>query len=398
MIDTLKLASKQPMESEFVIIGNAGNRRIKLFQEALARVGQTQARLVRWIDLLNGATDLRDVITPASILRIESPGQNFDVTKALLGAGADVCNEFPDFPRLPLEAIADLQLDKGRLLWPRQWFVGFRRVLLKLDGQLRHAGEHRLMQSIGGIVKMFDKPYCHDFLEKSSISVPPALRALDGVRSFAELSEKLRANNWHRVFMKLAHGSSASGVIAYETNGRRHRATTTVEMVQKDGECLLYNSRRLFIYEDVHQIERLVDALSLHRIHVEQWIPKAGINGKTFDLRVVTIAGRARHVVVRLSRGPMTNLHLLNDRDTADAVRKRMGESAWHEAMTTCERVAACFPDSLYCGIDLLIAVGFQRHAVAEVNAFGDLLPGAMSDGVDTYTAEILAMTALLPC
>lgn len=386
------------MESEFVIIGNPGNRRVKLFQEALARVGHPPALLVRWIDLLNGTVDLREMLAPGSILRIESPGQNFEVTKALLVAGAEVCNEFPDYPRLPLDAIADLQFDKGRILWPRQWFVGFRRVLLKLDLQLRQIAEHRLMQGVGGILKMFDKPYCHDFLQKSSINVPLALGALDGIRSFAELSERLRANHWRRVFIKLAHGSSASGVVAYETNGRRHRATTTVEMVQKNGQCLLYNSRRLFVYEDVHDIERLVNALSMHRIHVEQWIPKAGINGKTFDLRVVTIAGRTRHVVVRLSRGPMTNLHLLNDRDTADAVRQRMGESAWHEAMTTCQRVAACFPDSLYCGIDLLIAVGFQRHAVAEVNAFGDLLPGAMSDGVDTYNAEILAMTALQPC
>jgi hypothetical protein len=77
----------------------------------------------------------------------------------------------------------------------------------------------------------------------------------------------------------------------------------------------------------------------------------------------------------------------------------RMGEEAWHDAMNTCERVAACFPDSLYCGIDLLIAAGFKHHAVAEVNAFGDLLPGTLSEGVDTYTAEILAMTGVLqPC
>ena len=43
-------------------------------------------------------------------------------------------------------------------------------------------------------------------------------------------------------------------------------------------------------------------------------MPKAGLAGHVFDLRVVVIAGRARHAVVRMSRGPMTNLHLLNRR------------------------------------------------------------------------------------
>ena len=43
---------------------------------------------------------------------------------------------------------------------------------------------------------------------------------------------------------------------------------------------------------------------------------------------------------------------------------------------------------------DLLVAAGFRHHAVLEANAFGDLLPGVLSEGVDTYEAEIRAMTA----
>lgn len=33
-------------------------------------------------------------------------------------------------------------------------------------------------------------------------------------------------------------------------------------------------------------------------------------------------------------------------------------------------------PGTLCVGVDLLPAVGWRRFAVAEVNAFGDLLPG----------------------
>jgi hypothetical protein len=53
-----------------------------------------------------------------------------------------------------------------------------------------------------------------------------------------------------------------------------------------------------------------------------------------------------------------------------------------------------CFPGSLYAGIDLLIANGFRKHAILEVNAFGDLLPNVLWNGRDTYTAEIEAVAS----
>jgi hypothetical protein len=48
-----------------------------------------------------------------------------------------------------------------------------------------------------------------------------------------------------------------------------------------------------------------------------------------------------------------------------------------------------CFPRSLHGGVDLLIGTDLRAHAVLEVNAFGDLLPGVTCDGLDTYEAEI---------
>jgi hypothetical protein len=165
-----------------------------------------------------------------------------------------------------------------------------------------------------------------------------------------------------------------------------------VEVVRQGGALRLYNTRRIRVCQDVCQIATLIDALCYHRVHVEHWLPKAGLDNLAFDLRIVVIGGRAQHVVVRQSQSPMTNLHLLNTRGDPDAVRARMGAAAWAAARRTCEQVAACFPASLYAGIDLLIAPDYRRHAVLEVNAFGDLLPGALHDGIDTYTAEVLAL------
>jgi hypothetical protein len=198
----------------------------------------------------------------------------------------------------------------------------------------------------------------------------------------------------HRVFIKLAHGSSGSGVIAYErggANGLRQRAVTTVEMVHQREGVQLYSSRRLRTYTDGVEIKTLIDALCRQRVHVEQWLPKAGFDGRAFDLRVVVTGGRAGHSVVRMSRSPITNLHLLNDRADSEGVRKRMGEQAWRAAMHMCEQAMHSFPNSLHGGVDLLVSTDFRRCSVLEVNAFGDLLPGVEHNGLSTYAAQIEA-------
>ncbi|BAZ17613.1 hypothetical protein NIES4071_94930 [Calothrix sp. NIES-4071] len=58
----------------------------------------------------------------------------------------------------------------------------------------------------------------------------------------------------------------------------------------------------------------------------------------------------------------------------------------------TCEQAAKLFPRSLYCGVDLLILPDWKQHAILEINAFGDLLPGILWNGMDTYTSEVKAM------
>jgi hypothetical protein len=179
--------------------------------------------------------------------------------------------------------------------------------------------------------------------------------------------------------------------VAYQTDGRRHQAATTVEAARRDGELRLYNSRRIRVYRDWREIAELIDALCRHRVHVEQWLPKAGFDNRTFDLRVVVIAGRACHTVARLSQSPMTNLHLLNERGDEDAVRERVGRAAWDAAMRNCELAMECFPGSLYAGVDLLFTPDYRRQVVIEVNAFGDLLPGVFWQGLETYAAELLS-------
>ncbi|HEY7310229.1 MAG TPA: STM4014 family protein [Gemmataceae bacterium] len=374
----------------FVVVGNPGCRRVALFQEALTRCRFPPAVLVPYADLIAGRATLEQVVRPGTVVRLESPGRDFEVERTLLVTGADEADAVGP-TRINRHAAAKLGFDKGRIWYPRQWYLGFRATLRRLDEQLSRCPPHVRMNWPPDIEVLFDKNRCQELFARQGIAVP---RGLGPVHSFDQLHERMRQTGCRRVFVKLAHGSSASGVIAYQTNGARQQALTSVEMVRRQGELRLYNSRRIRRYHKSEEIVELIDGLAREGVRVEAWMPKAGIADHVFDLRIVVIAGQARHVVVRMSRSPMTNLHLLNRRGDLSILLSRMGSEAWQAARRTCEKAAAVFPRSLHLGVDLLVAPGYQRHAVLEGNAFGDLLPDVLSEGRDTYEAEIRAVIA----
>ncbi len=201
-----------------------------------------------------------------------------------------------------------------------------------------------------------------------------------------------------RAFVKLAHGSSASGVLAVETAGPgRVRATTSVE---RDAAGRLFNSLRVRRCTTEREVAAIVDALAPDGLHIERWLPKASQRGRSADLRVLVVAGRATHAVVRTSRSPMTNLHLGGGRGDLDEARAavRAAGGSWTGALDVCERAAACFPGTLSVAVDLLPSTGWRRFAVGEVNAFGDLLPhltglpGSGAEDLDTYATQVVAV------
>lgn len=385
--------NKQPVPLPFVVIGHPTSDRVARFQTALTEAGQPPARIIGYADLIAGRVSLPEVVEPGAVVRIDSPDRDFAVERAILALGAGVADEEGGYDRASHSAITALADVPGAIRFPRQWYLGYRELLRRTASQLADCPPHRLMNHPDEIAIMFDKRRCHALLAENGVAVP---RALGPVRSHEELLARMRESGMSRVFVKLAHGSSASGVVAYQVSGDRHQATTTVELVQAAGKARLFNNRRVRTYRDRREIAALIDALCHHRVHIEQWVPKAGFKGRTFDLRVVVIRGAAQHVVVRLSHHAMTNLHLSGGRTRGrlplEALADRLSPTAWAAARQTCERAMALFPRTVYAGIDLLIAADYRRHAIAEVNAFGDLLFNVWHNGKDTYAAEIAAM------
>ncbi|QNP76115.1 STM4014 family protein [Streptomyces roseirectus] len=347
------------------MIGNPGNRRVTLYTDAVRAAGLPAPRVLAWADVLAaGGADF----APGEVVRLDSPGEHPEVDRVLRGGD-----------------------DPTRVEGSARWYAAFLTALGTLRGGVR-------LDDPDDLAVLFDKRRCHGRLREAGVPVPhsptsgpaaPAVHGWDDVRT------AMREHRMPRLFVKLAHGSSASGVLAVETaGGGRIRATTSVERAP-DGR--LFNSLKVRRYDSEREIAAIVDRLAPDHLHLERWFPKAAQRGRAADLRVVVVAGRATHAVVRTSGTPLTNLHLGGRRgDLAEArAAVEAAGGRWADVLGVAEQAAARFPRTLCVGVDLLPAVGWTGAVVGEVNAFGDLLPGLTglpgsgAEGLDTYAAQV---------
>jgi glutathione synthase/RimK-type ligase-like ATP-grasp enzyme len=338
-----------PPVPRLLIIGNPANRRVELFQAALRRFGVPKARVLPYRELLTGRADLPADLGPGDVVRIESPGEDFEVDKGLLLWGVEAATA-EGSPVIEPVDIGRLEFDRGLVLHPRQWYLGFRTLLGRLAAGLAAAPGVKVLNPPDDIAVMFDKQLCHNRCAQAGVPVP---LGLGSVRGYGELIARMSESGMRRAFVKLANGSSASGVVAFSHVGGRPVAITSAEIVESGGQTRLYNSLKVRSYREPQTIARLIDALCRERVHVEEWLPKASLGNGTIDLRVVTIDGEPLHAVVRQSRSPMTNLHLGNRRGDTTALIEKVGPDRWRAVQETCRRTAALFPGTLHAGLDV---------------------------------------------
>jgi hypothetical protein len=373
----------------FVLIANPETRRVQLFQQALERCGVPPARSISYADLLAGRCDLAKFDSPDTIFRFDAPERSFEVDRGFIAAGAEL-EPKGRHQRISANDAAQLPEDLGRIWYQHQWYLGWRQCLKTWTANI----QGRILNHPDDIIIMFDKVRCQQILSAAGIPVPPMLFDNNNPQSKiqnpkSKISQLMDDRNIDRVFIKLAHGSSASGVVAYDRRNGFERAITTVERVVEGGELRFYNSRLIRQYRDADAIADIIDFLSGESVQIETWLPKARLEGREFDVRVVVIGGKARQSVIRIGNSPMTNLHLGNDRREIADLPPGLSHPVWAEMLATCERAAACFPNTFYCGIDLLVAPNLKDHYIIEMNAFGDLLQGITWEGEDTYTTEV---------
>jgi hypothetical protein len=194
----------------------------------------------------------------------------------------------------------------------------------------------------------------------------------------------------HRVFIKLATGSAASGVIAYQ----RHPSTgaeiaiTTIGIERYAARPpIFYNAGKLRRYTDSADIAAIVDWLYRHGAYAEQWIAKRGFDGRAFDIRQLVVAGEPCHAIARVSSTPITNLHLRSERMSPE--QAGLSPESIERVRCIAAGAVGAFPRSAVAGIDVLVSEGSERCYVADVNPFGDLLYGARHEGMDPYEWEM---------
>ena len=403
----------------WVVLGNPDNRRTTLFQSALQEAGLPAAHVISYRDVLRGKLDLSEELAQFAgngVLRIESPGEDHDVERRLIALGARgkrgqtlsgqtistshrlvSKGSDPFYHGVPSASVGEispesalrLREDRGRVRHVRQWYAGFSSLLDDVEQALQTIPGIMVQNHPAAIRLLFDKPGCHQFLAASGVSVAPSLPP---IHSYEELREAMKSAGWSRVFVKLAWGSSSSGVVAFSTVGGRPLAITSLELVRRRGEARFYNNLTLSRYHNESDLRAIFDFLGREGVHVEQWLPKATQGGRNYDLRVVTFAGKACHTVVRTSLSPLTNLHLGNRRGDLSLVRQAAGER-WSIVTDLCEQAAKALPGALYVGWDVLVTPGFRRAVILEGNAFGDLLPNVVHEGFSTYGRGIVEVT-----
>ncbi len=343
------------------LLGNPENRRIWDFQQTLRDLGQPEPACLSYEELLRDRTALERL--EVDRLRIDSPGENAAVAQALIALGGGP------------EAV---ELEFGEIGFQREYRRGFCRVL-----EWVHERGIPCLNAPADIAVMFDKWECHRRFVEHGVARPCSRLAPD---NFPAWREEMRACGSGQVFLKPLHGSSASGVGALRWTSDRQQLIAPLRVESARGRAILVNSLDVRTYTTLADIELILGLLLPEGMICEQWIPKLTLPGGAVDLRVLVIAGEARHWVVRQSRHPMTNLHLGNARGDGEALRELIGPEKLADAFALAERAAACFPDSLYAGVDILLD---QRHRalVGEINAFGDLLPRLTHRGESAYAA-----------
>ena len=204
-----------------------------------------------------------------------------------------------------------------------------------------------------------------------------------------KLLEQMREQRVYQVFIKPINGSGAAGVSAFRWQPRTGRmALYTCSLDRPD--IGLVNTKRLRRFSNPSEIIPLLDKLLGLGCIVERWYAKAEYQGYSYDLRAVVQGGNMDFLLARLSKGPITNLHLNNHPLGAAALGLPDGVLSAVEQI--CRKAVDCFPGLRCAGIDMLLEKGSLRPRIIEMNAQGDLIYQDIYNGNVIYGHQIEMM------
>ncbi len=262
----------------------------------------------------------------------------------------------------------------------------YREMLRRLAAVDRPEGVH-ILNEPSAILCALDKVRTQQKLAGASLKTTPLLSA--ALRTFDELAELLYRQK-RGGFLKPRYGSGAGGVMAVRYNHRRDEwvAYTTMRWAG-DHAC---NEKRICRWTNRKEIAVLAEEVMRCGAVLEEWMVKEKLEGENYDLRVVCREDEVDYVVVRCSKGAITNLHLNNkarlfgELSLAPSVREEL----------FCRSIAATRALGLrYAGIDVLIARNTDTPYIIEVNGQGDHIYQDMFTENKIYTNQIRTIESL---
>lgn len=383
--------SQSESNRQFLIIGNPENRRLTLFQSALAKSGLPSPLILSHLDLIASPERLLEYAHLPLVVRIESVGENFQVQQALLKLGyqdallAGVSSLCPD------EAILQA-LDPYEVICPRQIHFGFERYFNSLQAVFDRANNWIVMSSPAEVLTLFDKRLTQALYQGNDIPVAGFIKQKRSTRHSESsvfdpdsLRKAMSAMGWNAVVIKLSCGSSASclGIYYFRADGNEAFMTTLKSLNGK-----LFNSLKVQSVYRREKIDYLISFLLREGSIIEKLVPKARIGNAFIDCRVLLVDKEPVFTVVRQSRHPITNLHLGGTRGDLTVLERMAGDEAMQQALASCRKVAGLYA-GFHLGVDLLFEPDMNKHRIIESNAFGDLLPGLQRNGLSVYEYQI---------
>ncbi|MEJ2612929.1 MAG: STM4014 family protein [Candidatus Thiodiazotropha sp.] len=374
------------ISSGWLIIGSSDDPRVVGFQSALNGIGcdaQTLDYLADW------EQTLPEQLTPETCLRIESPGHDLDAIQRLMSNGCEPAR-LAGFQVVDEAQFGKSYLEQGAFIAPHQLYFGLQHYLRGLEQHLVNYPVAWTMNHIDDILLFYDKQQCHQRLTGQQLPTPPAMYDIGG---FEQLMSAMDDNGLKRVFIKPRYGSGASGILALDRRPHLLSALTTIEVANDSW----FNTRKLRHLRGHETIAPIIDRLAGWGLHCERWMPKLRIGPFETDCRFLIVDGHVDFAVLRKSRSPITNLHLLNQRADISEVRSLLSQDVWNQIEITLSGIARMFPKSFHLAVDLAIHANRRDHFVLEINAFGDFLQNVFHQGMNSYQWQLDRFRARTP-
>ena len=225
------------------------------------------------------------------------------------------------------------------------------------------------------IAELLDKRVCKKKLKQNGLPVTESLEAAEedapNRLSVETLLEMMERRGIHQVFIKPVNGSGAAGVSAFRWQPRTGRMMLYTCSLEQEGIGLV-NTKRLRCFSKPGETVSLLNRLLSLDCIVERWYAKEEYEGYSYDLRAVVQENEVDFLLARLSKGPITNLHLNNH--PMEAGMLGLPAPVLDSVEEICRKAMGCFTGLRSAGIDILLEKGSLKPRIIEMNAQGDLI------------------------